>query len=268
MTLTKALKEGLSSTLSPAVFASGLILAFALFAFYHLVLKQHFSAFRNLPGPPKKHWLWGNMKEVLTASSPGDLQFHRGEQYGSTYKQYAIGGAIHAATSDLKAANYIFLHPDLFIKPAGGNRVLTDALGRGLVTVEGQEHRRQRRVLNPAFGWIQIQAMSPVIFEKAIALRNRLHDIVDSVDSLPAGHPDKISGVRKIDILKPLSAATLDIIALVGFGYDLHAIDDAPNELREAYTSAIGAAFSLNPLAILQLEFPAFNIIVRGSCSC
>jgi cytochrome P450 len=231
---------------------------------YFIFLREYFCAFYNLPGPPKTHWFWGNMLEVFQ-HGPELLQHLVGETYGHTYRQYVVGGGIHASTVDLKAVNYMFLHPDLFIKPEGAARILTDALGRGLVTVEGHEHRRQRRVVNPAFGWVQVQGMAPMIFEKAIELRHRLQAMVEhDNDPLPDGHVDKVPGSRKIDVLKPLSAATLDIIALVGFGYDLHVLDDAPNELREAYTSAIAAAFDINALALAQIEVPALTVIVSG----
>jgi cytochrome P450 len=40
-------------------------------------------------------------------------------------------------------------------------RFLRNALGRGLLTSEGSDHRHQRRVISPAFGDSHVRALTP-----------------------------------------------------------------------------------------------------------
>jgi len=253
-----ALKTVISTRFLGTVLLVGLVLS----VIYIVFCRQFTSSVRNLPGPEKADWFWGNMKEQLE-TAPGELQFDRGEKYGHTHRHYGALGAVHVSTSDTRAVAWIFNHPDKFIKTKGSNQILVDALGHGLVSVDGPRHRRYRRVLNPAFGWVQVQGMAGMVFDKARQLRTRLQDMIDNEPNpLPDNHPDNVPGSCKIDVLKHLSAATLDIIAVAGFGYDIQAIDDKPNEMREAYTDTIAAAFNLNWIAMLQFEFPQFHVLV------
>jgi cytochrome P450 len=52
-------------------------------------------------------------------------------------------------------------------------RSLARTLGGGVLLVEGAEHRRQRRLLNPAFGPAQVRDLSGVFVGKANEVRVR-----------------------------------------------------------------------------------------------
>lgn len=53
-------------------------------------------------------------------------------------------------------------------------RILEDILGRGLLTLDPVDHKRQRRVLNPAFSMAAIKTMVEDFFEEGYKLRDRL----------------------------------------------------------------------------------------------
>ncbi|GMK55295.1 hypothetical protein CspeluHIS016_0203510 [Cutaneotrichosporon spelunceum] len=210
-----------------------------------MFFRDAFGRWRNVPGPKASHWFWGNQAEIL-ATSPMECHQRWLDAHGPVVRAHNVLGGARLVVSDPAAVNYILLHPDAFIKPAGPNRILTDALDKGLVTVEGRAHRRQRRVLNPAFGWVQIQALAPMIMDKAIEMRDKVARLVEE---------DSGSGRvgRRMDVLHHMSEMALDIIGDAGFGYDFNAIGDGNSPLRNAYTSAIQAAFTFDPWVMLTI---------------
>ena len=77
-------------------------------------------------------------------------------------------------------------------------------IGGGLLTAEYDEHKRQRRILTPAFGITHIRQITQHFWSKA----NQLAQIWDPlISSQPA---------TGIDVLRWMNRVTLDIIGLAG----------------------------------------------------
>lgn len=221
----------------------------AWFAARIYVTKYH-GPFSKLPGPKRAHWLIGNGIEVMNLTPKDAHQRWLDGTEGTVKIPRVLGQHYACVTDDLKASQYMWTHPDLFIKPEGGRKILEDALGLGLVAAEGKLHRRQRRVLNPAFGWPQLVPMAPTIFEKAYELQRKMFRTLEEPDG--GKGVDHVPGKRKLDVLSFVSQATLDIISLVGFGYDCQALGDEPNELREAYNQTLATVFNITLMSIVQ----------------
>lgn len=232
-----------------AVAAAALCLRF----FVPMFFRDHFGPWRNVRGPKPGHWFWGNMREMMDAT-PQEMHARWLDAHGRVARIHDVAGGAKLFCADAVAAQYIMLHPDMFIKPGGTNRILTDALDRGLVTVEGRAHRRQRRVLNPAFGWVQVQELAPVVMDKVAEMRDKIARLVE--DEAVGGRPG-----RRLDVLHLMSEAALDIIGEAGFGYAFNAIGDAHSPLRIAYTTAIKAAFTIDTLLMLTTMDARFGAL-------
>ncbi|RUS25876.1 cytochrome P450 [Jimgerdemannia flammicorona] len=101
----------------------------------------------------------------------------------------------------------------------------TRHLGRPII--QGDVHKYQRKMLNPAFSLRYIRDMVPTFFEPVLALRDLWKTEMIGEDSL------------EVDVLDGMSRATLDIIGLAGFGYDFQAVNadpEKPSELSKAYS--------------------------------
>jgi cytochrome P450 len=219
-----------------------------------MFFRDHFGSFKNIPGPGSGHWFWGNMGEVMDGS-PQEAHQRWLDAHGPVVRCNDVGGGALVVIADPAAVQYIMLHPDKFIKPAGPNRILTDALDKGLVTVEGAAHRRQRRAVNPAFGWVQVQELAPLMMDKALEMRAKFARLIEEETS-GTGKEGKV-----MDVLHHMSEAALDIIGEAGFGYDFNAIGDGNSPLRNAYTAAITAAFTLDPMVMITMIYPQFGAI-------
>ncbi|KAI0049918.1 cytochrome P450 [Auriscalpium vulgare] len=133
--------------------------------------------------------------------------------------------------------------------------IIGELLGTGLLFVEGAKHKQQRRIMNPAFGPIQVRKFTETFIEKAIEMRD--------IWRVKAAETTRKDGRLKIDASSWLNKVTLDIIGLAGFNYDfnaLHSSDDSPNELSEAVRKMF-VFRNMGPVFMLQIVFPPARII-------
>ena len=121
--------------------------------------------------------------------------------------------------------------PYEFIKPPGLVTGLGRILGVGVFLAEGEEHKKQRKDLMPAFAFRHIKELYPVFWHKSSELIKALimHNETGSGDSDKSG--------AAIDVKDWASRATLDIIGVAGLGRDFDSIKNPDNELIRTYKS-------------------------------
>lgn len=76
-----------------------------------------------------------------------------------------------------------------------------------MLAAEGHVHRRQRRVITPAFSIQNLRALVPLVFHKGNELREKWLQLLDTSTSK--------EGVE-IDVCHWVSRATFDVIGLAG----------------------------------------------------
>ena len=162
-----------------------------------------------------------------------------------------------------KAVSY-FTNSKKYVKSEITVRVISRLTGDGLVVIDGEEHRRQRKILNPAFASHHIKDLIGTFWLKACELAKYWGDKIDS-DAEFGKH-----GIG-IDVSTALTRTTLDIIGLTGnplldivdsgFGYDLGTLTDQRNSVAQA----VNAIFNNSPeglfLTLLMGVFPMADLL-------
>ncbi|KAJ7144946.1 cytochrome P450 [Mycena crocata] len=220
---------------------------------YHVLkcLYQEFnSPLRYLPGPKSTHFFYGNLKEVWQSDS-SVLHEQWIEQYGPTLRYTGFLGLTRLYTTDTKALNHFLSNTHIYEKPEHSRYNLSRIVGPGVLVAEGEAHRQQRRIMNPAFGAQQVRELTEIFVEKSLQLRD-----VWASQVVNAG------GTARVDVLMWLGRATLDIIGLAGFNYNFNTLaSEDQSELGKAFSALFHAGTKINPLRILQAWFPIFRVI-------
>ncbi|KAJ7693091.1 cytochrome P450, partial [Mycena rosella] len=210
----------------------GTLGAYALYEIFKAIYAELNSSARNLRGPKSAHWFYGNLKELLDDQASG-LEERWFEQYGRTMKIHRLFVMITFAPSSLTRR-------PMFHK--------------GVLVVEGDVHKQQRRILNPAFGAPQVRELTSIFVDTSIQLRD-----------IWATQAAKAGGVARVEILSWLSKATLDIIGLAGFNYRINALGteshEAPDELAEAFATVFASSSGSRALNMLKFLVPAIHYI-------
>ncbi|CAA7260921.1 unnamed protein product [Cyclocybe aegerita] len=220
---------------------------YGAFKLLNFVYDELTSPLRDLPGPPSKSFLYGNFKEIREGEI-GRKQEEWAQKYGNTIMLRGIFGGPRLCTMDLKAMSHILTNNYIYQKSERTIYSLKRLMGEGVLAVEGDTHKRQRRILNPAFGPQQIRELTEIFVEKSLELRDSWNEEIAK---------QTLDGRVKVDALSWLSRATLDVIGLAGFNYRFDALSDGPgkNELSNAFASVFKAGSGVNIIPLLRRRF-------------
>lgn len=117
-----------------------------------------------------------------------------------------------------------------FVKPKRIRDFLRKVLGDGLIIVEGDVHKFQRKHAMPAFSFRPIKDLYPMMFQKAVALTQAISaDLAEQ----PQGDEKTMSG--KTEINSWASKVTLDIIGIAGMGKELNVLKNSDDPLVHDY---------------------------------
>lgn len=175
------------------------------------------------------HFLLGNFKRIYKEPS-GDPQrdwIDTIPNDGVIYYRWLFNEPRVLVTNPKGLGEVLVQRNYEFIKPERMRLGLARLLGVGILLAEGDEHKRQRKLLMPAFSFRHIKDLYPIFWSKAQEMNNQISEAIKS-------SPDASS---VIEIYSWASRATLDIIGVAGMGKDFDALSDPSNELNQTYKS-------------------------------
>ncbi|PBK70225.1 PAH-inducible cytochrome P450 monooxygenase PC-PAH 1 [Armillaria solidipes] len=206
------------STISIAIF----LLTLAAVFIFNSRVKQ--TSVKLVRGPPSPSILFGHERVLRNRSNFGELEMQWARRYGTVYR---IGGCFAQdilIVSDPAALGYILSSSssgNCFPKTKDSTFFIDLLLGQGLVAVEGETHRRQRKIINSAFSHSQLQK-----------LQLRFQDSSDKLVSVIKDSLD--TGVTVFNVLDWTGKVAMDIIGQTVFQHDFCSLDGKRNELRDA----------------------------------
>ncbi|KAG6819806.1 hypothetical protein H0H93_008501, partial [Arthromyces matolae] len=158
----------------------------------------------------------------------------------------------------------------LFPSPRFLRVIRSSSHSPGVLVVEGEKHKHQRKVMNPAFGPIQVRELTAIFVNKAIELRD-----------VWLAEIDRHGNEAHVDGLSWLSRATLDIIGLAGlsafpttqphnltktitgFKYKFDALTESreKNELSAAFARVMEGGTKISMILMLRTYIPALRVL-------
>lgn len=170
----------------------------------------------DLPGPRPLPFL-GN----LVRPSQANDQFEAwARQYGPMFKFY-LGRQLVVGICDPDITRAVLQdRPDGFTRPMRGNEVMGELGVRGVFAAEGDDWRRQRRLLNPSFHGRHLDSFAEPI--RIVTERLRDYWLGTARRADPAGE----------DVLSDLMRYSVDVTSVVSFGHDLDTVSRGDSALQ------------------------------------
>jgi len=212
----------------------GVVLVLPVTKFF---LRPYSKTARALQGPPVRHWLYGSWtSETYTNGRIAQKLQENIDEYGPVSAVTFIGRKPTIVLADHKAANKVFLQTP-YARSSLRRAILRRFVGRGLLTEEGEIHRRQRKIANPAFTATAVFNLAPIVQDKTRLFLGRLKSYVDH----DSAQQKKEQGTR-INIARDFTSVTLDIIGSAGFGYEFDSLtkEDQRTTLEAAVHGNLG----------------------------
>lgn len=154
------------------------LVAAALLLIYRLVIKPRSSPLRHLPAPSQgpAH------KRLLVEPIADQLAQWCHEIPNEGFIRYrGILNTEKVLVTDPNAVHDIFpTQPYSFIKPPPISKIIRSILGEGIIVVEGDAHKSQKKALQPAFKVRNIKDFYPVLKRKTEELVSTLSTAIKS----------------------------------------------------------------------------------------
>ncbi|KAF5349510.1 hypothetical protein D9756_009021 [Leucocoprinus leucothites] len=232
----------------------GLVALYVLYKAYGALHRDFTSPIRDLPGLSSANIFIGNMKDMMFMDQAAVHERHA-KEHGTTFKFKAVLWDNWLFTADVKAIGHIVKKDTgTWRKPMAMAYNLLRLLGPGIVLVDSDVHKKQRKILNPAFSPPEIKRFTATFLDKAVRLRDIWTNQIQQADGEQ----------RQIDVLSWLSRTTLDVIGEAGFGYKFDALNeepDQPNELHDAFKIMFKVGTSPSVVRLLRGLIPATRFL-------
>jgi cytochrome P450 len=236
-------------TYNPLSYLLGFFINFTFFngaALVYLVLYPYVSPLRHLPTAPQKPVYerffqefkgWDTIPWVDAVPNNGLVR-----AFGLLNQEVLL------LTSPEAVRDVFVTNANAWVKPQAGGALLRLVIGDGLVTAEGESHKRQRKALQPAFNYRHILDLYPLFWSKT---REMLNAIAEDT---------AVSGNNVVDIQEWVSRVTLDIISMGGFGVDFHAITKPESPFLGVYRKLFSPPSDSQTGPLLAALIPAWLI--------
>ncbi|KAI0676385.1 cytochrome P450 [Trametes maxima] len=185
-------------------------------------------------GPPKDHWLAGNLIRLMKDGLDYNLELFR--RFGGVVKVYGMLNTEQLLVYDAVALQHIlvtdqgsFEETNMFVET---NKLL---FGEGLISTLGEQHKKQRKMLNPVFSLTNLRSILP-----------QMQSIADNFLSLLKKELPVNGSSTEIDVLPWLRRGTIEYVGRGILGVHLDCLEPAKaNEYVDALCNIQHAALKV-----------------------
>ncbi|PKS10552.1 hypothetical protein jhhlp_002306 [Lomentospora prolificans] len=260
-----SLKPAWSTSYFLATFTKLWVVEIGAWVIYAVFLYPwYFSPLVGLPEPEGDHWLLGQFRRIARDPSGAPMLDWATNIPNEGLIRYKVPlNQERVMPTTAKALSEVLVTRNYdFEKPAMIRWSLGRILGNGILMAEGDEHKRQRKNLMPAFSFRHVKDLYPVFWTKS---KESVLAMVDKVrdDAAKAGTEEKAGVVNPTAVLEIgdwASRATLDIIGVAGLGCDFHAIRDPNNHLSKMYQDVFKPSKQARVMNLLNLVLPGWIV--------
>nr|OQO22202.1 hypothetical protein B0A51_10867 [Rachicladosporium sp. CCFEE 5018] len=232
------------------------------------IYPRFFSPLRDIPTPSDNRWFYGQTRRIMRDRNGGPQQDWEENIPNDGLIRYSMWFQERLLVTTPKVLGEVLVTKNYeFIKPRQLRNGLGRILGVGILLAEGDEHKRQRKDLMPAFAYRHVKDLYPVFWSKSNELIERLKvatstssppSSLEKQSPLPAASTSDtpVHAPGTIDVGHWASRATLDIIGLSGMGRDFNSLADPKNALNQHYQSVFSPGRVGRALQILGALLP------------
>ncbi|KAF7355909.1 Cytochrome P450 [Mycena venus] len=202
------------------------------------------SILDNIPGPPSESVLAGNLARLNGADS---WDFHKTleEDFNAVVKIHGLLGDVQLYVFDPAALHSILVKDQDLYEESIIFLSLTGLLfGKGILSTTGNEHRRHRKIMMPAFSTKNLRGMLPVLYEVAHRNFGQLRD------GLIKPHLELNAGPQELDMYSILSRTSLEFIGRAGIGYSFDPLTTGEDPIDQYTQSLKNLTPAIHKLAV------------------
>ncbi|KAL4895192.1 cytochrome P450 [Aspergillus ambiguus] len=210
-------------------FLVSVLVAFAKFVYNMALYPAFFTPLKHLPSPSHRSWLTGNTNSYFIMTPSTEMRNWLKEVPNNGLVRYYITGNLERVllTKPKALSELLVTKVYDFPKPEFVRSRLAPVTGEhGVLLVEGDEHKKQRKNLMPAFAYRHIKDLYPIFWAKSA-------EMAQMIEKDLKARTDPTDNVVCVGAWA--TRATLDIIGVAGMDHDFNSLQDPNNELAQQY---------------------------------
>ncbi|KAJ7587844.1 cytochrome P450 [Mycena floridula] len=214
-----------------------------------------------LRGPTKSpsFWFGYQLKVLDNEVETATLYENWAAEYGSVFSMPWLMGGHRVMIMDPKAIAHCFARGEtVYTQPAASRATISSLFGHGILTAEGDVHRRQRKSLNPSFSPATIRGITSMFYDAGY--KSQVKAAWDL--QLDADTQDFII----IDVQKWMTSVALDSIGMGGFSHDFGTLTGKRPLIEtalESFGTNVGNRAPLSPLSFIEVVGHVFPVLLK-----
>uniref|UniRef100_A0A8H8CGL0 Cytochrome P450 n=1 Tax=Psilocybe cubensis TaxID=181762 RepID=A0A8H8CGL0_PSICU len=212
------------------------------------IYNKRASKLPNIPGPRSSSFLTGNLFDLVAPTTGRDWVINTSNTYGGATKLSTLFGGRSLMINDQKALHHLLVKEQDNFEEWEAWTTTNDLLfGPGLLSTAGAQHKKQRRMLTPAFSVKNLRGMTPMFVSIARELEGAISAMVEK-------------GPKEIDLTAWLSRVALEAIGRGGMGVSFGKMSE-PTTFSTATKQLAAILSALLPIGTLT---PFFKYLGPG----
>ncbi|KAF5316332.1 hypothetical protein D9619_006492 [Psilocybe cf. subviscida] len=182
------------------------------------------SALDNVPGPKPSSILLGSLKDLRNTNA---WAFHKtiAQKYGSVIRLKGLFRRDILYVYDPRALHNILVKDQYIYEQSPFSITLARlAFGNGLLSTLGEQHRKQRKMLNPVFSIAHMRNMVPMFYDISHKLRDAIAKQV-------------ANGPLEVEMVSWMTRTALELIGQTGLGFSFDSLTE--DEATHPYANAV-----------------------------
>ncbi|KAF9070794.1 cytochrome P450 [Rhodocollybia butyracea] len=203
----------------------------------------------SLQGPPRASLIWGQSRYIRSASDVGQIYEEWATKYGCIFKVPLALGRSKVVLCDPRAISSFYSKETfVYVGTPIAKWFIGNVFGKGLLWAEGEDHRRQRKALAPAFTNAAIRRLISVFFDSGYKLKTHWDILIEN----------QADGCPIIEVQSWMSRIALDSIGIAGFSHDFGSLDGKQCTVADAFENLSTGDSSVfeSILFLLSIMFP------------
>ncbi|KAI1344556.1 cytochrome P450 4A12A [Xylariaceae sp. FL0016] len=226
---------------------------FFAWAFYRIIVWPKFlSPLRHLPEPTHDRSWWNGYAHRTFSGMNGAeaAQWSKEIENEGVIRYLGIMNSERLVFTTVEACVEVLQRANDFVQPQLLANIAARIIGPGLVLINGEEHKRQRRLLLPSFSMRQIRDLYPVFWGKAVEITEKFSN---QVVKQTVG-PDGFSAPFEIDY--HAGHVALDVISKAALGVDFESISKPDSDLVWNYRRTFNPTRLWQAMAVMKFIIP------------
>ncbi|KAG1866200.1 cytochrome P450 [Suillus subluteus] len=203
----------------------------------------------QLRGPPRTSFIYGVSYDLASARSQdrGGAYERWATEYGVAYMIPSTLGQTKIVLCDPRAIAHFYARETwTYVQTPLSLALMEATLGRGLLWSQGEDHRRQRKALTPAFSNGAIRKLTSVFYDSAYKAKGAWDTAIESSKD----------GDAVIEVQNWMNHISLDTVGIAGFSHDFGSLDGKHASVTEAFDT-----FGANQPSAVNKVFMLFAFV-------